>query len=240
MVAAGNSASGTVAPHSPPYAPAMAFPDIQSFMRLLEDRGELLRVSVPVSHELEITEIADRLVKKGGPALLFENVGAVEFPVAIGLMGTRERTALALGVGDLDDLAAKVRALIDLKGGGGKLGMLGNVTKLRDAMNLPPRRVRTGPVQEVVWRGDEVDLARLPILKCWPLDGGPFVTLPLVITGTRDRRAQHGHVPHAGDGQEHHGDALAAPQDGHPASGKGQASWGNGWRWRWRSAATRP
>ncbi|GGM14211.1 menaquinone biosynthesis decarboxylase [Deinococcus aerophilus] len=182
MVAPGNSTPGTVAPRFPAYAPAMAFPDIQSFMRLLEDRGELLRVSVPVSHDLEITEIADRLVKKGGPALLFENVRGSDFPVAIGLMGTRERTALALGVDDLDDLAAKVRALIDLKGGGGKLGLLGNVTKLRDAMNLPPRRVRTGPVQEVVWRGDEVDLSRLPILKCWPLDGGPFVTLPLVIT----------------------------------------------------------
>ncbi|GGL68737.1 menaquinone biosynthesis decarboxylase [Deinococcus aerolatus] len=162
--------------------PRMAFPDIQSFMRLLEDRGELLRVSAPVSHDLEITEIADRLVKSGGPAVLFENVRGSEFPVVIGLMGTRERTALALGVSDLDDLAAKVRALIDLGGGGSKLGLLSNVTKLGDAMNLPPKRVRTGPVQEVVWRGDEVDLSRIPILKCWPLDGGPFVTLPLVIT----------------------------------------------------------
>ncbi|CAM3842028.1 menaquinone biosynthesis decarboxylase [Deinococcus frigens] len=160
----------------------MAFPDIQSFMRLLEERGELLRVSAPVSHELEITEIADRLVKSGGPAVLFENVRGSEFPVVIGLMGTRERTALALGVSDLDDLAAKVRALIDLGGGGSKLGLLSNVTKLKDAMNLPPKRVRTGPVQDVVWRGDEVDLSRLPILNCWPLDGGPFVTLPLVIT----------------------------------------------------------
>lgn len=108
----------------------MAFPDIQSFMRLLEDRGELLRVSAPVSVDLEITEIADRLVKSGGPAVLFENVRGSEFPVVIGLMGTRERTALALGVADLDDLAKKVRALIDLKGSGGTLGMLGNVTKL--------------------------------------------------------------------------------------------------------------
>lgn len=160
----------------------MAFPDIQSFMRLLEQRGELLRVSVPVSSELEITEISDRLVKRGGPAVLFEQVYGSEFPVVMGLMGTRERTALALGVTDLDDLAAKVRHLIDLKGSGGMLGMLGNLPKLRDAMHLPPRRVRTAPVQQVVWRGDEVDLSRIPVLKCWPLDGGPFVTLPLVIT----------------------------------------------------------
>lgn len=160
----------------------MAFPDIQSFVRLLEERGELVRVSVPVDRKLEITEIADRLVKSGGPAVLFENVKGSPFPLVIGLMGTRERTALSLGVRDLDDLAAKVRHLIDLKGSGGLGGMLGNLGKLRDAMNLPPRRVRTGPVQEVVWRGDEVDLDKLPILKCWPLDGGPFVTLPLVIT----------------------------------------------------------
>ncbi|ACO44948.2 menaquinone biosynthesis decarboxylase [Deinococcus deserti] len=160
----------------------MAFPDIQSFMHLLEQRGELLRVSTPVSSELEITEIADRLVKKGGPAVVFEQVRGSEFPVVMGLMGTRERTALALGVPDLNDLAAKVRHLIDLKGSGGMLGMLGNLPKLRDAMNLPPRRVRSAPVQEVVWRGDEVDLSRIPVLKCWPLDGGPFVTLPLVIT----------------------------------------------------------
>ena len=160
----------------------MAFPDIQSFMRLLEQRGELVRVSVPVSRELEITEIADRMVKQGGPALLFENVVGSAYPVVIGLLGTKERVALALGVDDLDGLAEKVRALIDLSGGGSKLGLLSNVTKLRDAMNLPPRRVKNAPVQQVVWRGDEVDLSKIPVLKCWPLDGGPFVTLPLVIT----------------------------------------------------------
>ena len=160
----------------------MAFPDIQSFMRLLEQRGELLRVTTPVSRELEITEIADRMVKQGGPALLFENVTGSDYPVAIGLLGTKERVALALGVDDLDELAEKVRNLIYLSGGGSKLGLLSNVTKLRDAMNLPPRRVRSAPAQEVVWRGDEVDLSKIPVLKCWPLDGGPFVTLPLVIT----------------------------------------------------------
>ena len=160
----------------------MAFPDIQSFMSLLESRGELLRVSAPLSRDLEITEIADRLVKKGGPAVLFENVVGSDFPLLIGALGTRERVALALGVDDLDDLAAKVNHLIDLKGSGGVRGLLGNIPKLGDAMNLPPRRVRSAPVQEVVWRGDEVDLDKIPVLKCWPEDGGPFVTLPLVIT----------------------------------------------------------
>lgn len=160
----------------------MAFSDIQSFLRLLEERGELIRVREPVSRELEITEIADRLVKAGGPAVLFEQVKDSPFPVAIGLLGTRERVSLSLGVNDLDDLAVKVRALIDLKGGGGLMGLMGNIPKLGDAMNLPPLRVKTAPVQEVVWRGDEIDLSQIPVLKCWPLDGGPFVTLPLVIT----------------------------------------------------------
>ena len=165
----------------------MAFPDLRSFLALLEERGELLRVDMPVSSDLEITEIADRLVKAGGPAVLFENVrlpgGEIsEFPVVIGLLGTRERTALALGVNDLDELAAKVRALIDLKGSGGVGGLLSNLPKLRDAAHLLPRRVGKGAVQEVIWRGDEVDLEKLPVLKCWPLDGGRYVTLPLVIT----------------------------------------------------------
>ena len=165
----------------------MAFPDLRSFIALLEERGELLRVDAPVSCDLEITQIADRLVKTGGPALLFGNVRLADgspsaFPVVIGLMGTRERTALALGVPDLDVLASRVRALIDLKGSGGVGGLLSNLPKLRDAAHLLPRRVRTGPVQEIVWRGDEVDLGKLPILKCWPLDGGPYVTLPLVIS----------------------------------------------------------
>lgn len=160
----------------------MAFSDIQSFLRLLEERGELIRVREPVSRKLEITEIADRLVKAGGPAVLFEQVKDSPFPVAIGLLGTRERVALSLGVNDLDDLAVKVRALIDLKGGGGLMGLMGNIPKLGDAMNLPPLHVKTAPVQEVIWRGDEIDLSQIPVLKCWPLDGGPFVTLPLVIT----------------------------------------------------------
>ena len=162
--------------------PARQFPDIQSFIRLLEQRGELLRVREPVSRDLEITEISDRLVKKGGPAVLFENVIGSDYPVVMGLMGTRERMALAVGVSDLDELAQKIRALIDLGGGGSRFGLLSNLPKLRDAMNLPPRRVKSAPVQEVVWRGDEVDLFKIPVLKCWPEDGGPFVTLPLVIT----------------------------------------------------------
>lgn len=160
----------------------MSFPDLQSFVHLLEQRGELVRVWAPVSHQLEITEIADRMVKRGGPAVLFENVHGSDFPLVIGLMNTPERTALSLGVADLDELGRKVRQLLDVGAGGGLLGLLGNLPKLGQAMNLPPVRVKNAPVQQVVWRGDEVDLNKIPVLKCWPLDGGPFVTLPLVIS----------------------------------------------------------
>jgi 4-hydroxy-3-polyprenylbenzoate decarboxylase len=158
------------------------FADVQAFVKFLEDKGELIRVAEPVTSDLEITEIADRVMKAGGPALLFENVVGKDFPVAIGLMGTRQRMAWALGVNDLEDIPNRLRKLLDIKLGGGILGLASNLPKLKELANLPPRRVKTAPVQEIVWRGDEVDLSRIPVLTCWPLDGGPFVTLPLVIT----------------------------------------------------------
>jgi 4-hydroxy-3-polyprenylbenzoate decarboxylase len=156
--------------------------DLHTFITDLERRGELVRIKEPVSHALEITEIADRLVKKGGPALLFENIPDKQFPLVIGLYGTRKRMALALGVEDLDDIGHRIRSLLDVKLGGGLIGLASNLPKLRELASLPPKRVKTGPVQEIIWRGDAVDLHKLPILKCWPQDGGPFVTLPLVIS----------------------------------------------------------
>jgi 4-hydroxy-3-polyprenylbenzoate decarboxylase len=158
------------------------FADVQAFVKFLEERGELVRITEPVSSDLEITEVADRVMKAGGPALLFENVVGKDYPVAIGLMGTRQRMAWALGVNDLEDIPNRLRKLLDIKLGGGILGLASNLPKLKELANLPPRRVKTAPVQEIVWRGDEVDLSKIPVLTCWPLDGGPFVTLPLVIT----------------------------------------------------------
>ena len=156
--------------------------DLQRFLTFLEERGELVRVKEPVSPVLEITALADRVVKAGGPALLFENVEGSELPLAIGVYGTRQRMAWALGLENLDELGARLRDLIDVKVGGGLVGLASNLPKLRELASLPPKRVRRAPVQEIVWRGDEVDLGKLPVLTCWPQDGGPFVTLPLVIT----------------------------------------------------------
>ena len=158
------------------------YTDLRSFVAALEKRGDLLRIREPVSSELEITEIADRMVKQGGPALLFENVVGKSFPLVIGLYGTRERMALALGAKSLDAIGDRIRDLLDVKLGGGLFGLASNLPKLRELAALPPKRVRGGPVQDIIWRGDEVDLTKLPVLTCWPGDGGPFITLPLVIS----------------------------------------------------------
>ncbi|PZA08139.1 menaquinone biosynthesis decarboxylase [Meiothermus sp. Pnk-1] len=157
--------------------------NLQAYLADLERRGELVRVREPVSAELEITEIADRLVKREGPAVLFECVEGKDFPLAIGLYGTAPRAARALGVPHLDALAEKVAELLELNPGkGGLKAALSLLPKLGQLKGFFPRRVSRAPVQEVVLRGEAVDLSRLPVLKCWPLDGGPFITLPLVIT----------------------------------------------------------
>jgi len=156
--------------------------DLRSFIALLEARGELRRITAPVSPHLEAAAIADRVVKQGGPALLFENVVGHDIPVVMNLFGTRERMALALGVERLDDVGDRLRSLLDVRLGGGLMGLMSNLPKLREVAALPPKRVRTGPVRQRVLSGDEVDLGRLPVLTTWPGDAGPFITLPLVIS----------------------------------------------------------
>ena len=162
----------------------MKFKDLREFIRFLEDKGELRRITAPVNHELEITEITDRVIKSGGPALLFENVIGFDTPVLVNMYGTQQRTAWAVGVENLDDLAGRVEGLLDMmhdppQGLMGKLKALGQLVHLA---SFQPKTVTNAPCQEVVIQGSDVDLYRFPILKCWPLDGGPFITLPLVIT----------------------------------------------------------
>ena len=156
--------------------------DLRGFIALLEREGELRRIAQPVSAYLEASEIADRAVKQGGPAILFENIDGYDMPVAMNLFGTRKRMAMALGVTDLNDIGERLRALIDVRLGGGLVGLMSNLPKLREVASLPPKRVRSGPVQHTVLRGADVDLSKLPVLTTWPQDGGPFVTLPLVIS----------------------------------------------------------
>ena len=159
------------------------YKNLQAFLNELQRRGELIRVKEAVSCDLEITEIADRLVKREGPALLFENVEGKDFPVAIGLYGTSARTAHSMGVPKLDALGERVSKLMQINPGKGGLGAaFALLPKLGELKGFFPKRVNRAAVQEVVLKGDQIDLSRLPVLKCWPLDGGPFITLPLVIT----------------------------------------------------------
>ena len=162
----------------------MHFKDIRQFIEFLDERGDLKRITAMVDSDLEITEITDRTIKSGGPALLFENVAGSDTPVAINLMGTHQRTAWALGVENIDDLTSRVRKLLGLAQGPPS-GLMGKVRALGDLVSVArtqPKIVRRAPCQDVVVTGDDVDLNMLPALKCWPDDAGRYITLPLVVS----------------------------------------------------------
>ncbi len=162
----------------------MAFKDLREFIAFLEEKGDLCRIKTPVSCELEIAELADRMVKSGGPALLFENVEGYNIPVLINIYGTRRRMAWALGVEHLDELVERVRKILDMLKGP-PTGLLNKVKTLGDLVGIArvqPKIVTRAPCQDVVITGDQVDVNMLPALKCWPMDGGRFITLPLVIS----------------------------------------------------------
>jgi len=162
------------------------YANLSEFVAALRDNGELAQIDAPVDPYLEVTEIADRCVKRadGGPALLFTNIKGSSFPLLINAFASRRRMALALGVENLDQLGDRVRELFKfLPGGGaGKPNLMSALAGAKDVMGAFPHDVRGAPCQEVVVRDEDVDLGELPIITCWPLDGGPFITLPLVIT----------------------------------------------------------
>ena len=162
----------------------MHFKDIRQFIEFLDERGDLKRITAMVDSDLEITEITDRTIKSGGPALLFENVAGSDASVAINLMGTHQRTAWALGVENIDDLTSRVRKLLGLAQGPPS-GLMGKVRALGDLVSVArtqPKIVRRAPCQDVVVTGEDVDLNILPALKCWPDDAGRYITLPLVVS----------------------------------------------------------
>jgi 4-hydroxy-3-polyprenylbenzoate decarboxylase len=167
--------------------------NLQEYIAALEKSGELVRVKARVSPELEITEIASRLVKSGGPAALFENVEGSEFPVFIGGFASERRMAKALGLENMAALSKKVEdllAIADIKPGS-MMEKLRLLPKLSEIASYLPKTVSKAPCQEVVLEDDAVDLETLPVLKCWPLDGGRFFTLPLVFTKNPDTGAQN-------------------------------------------------
>src|SRR5579871_3937473 len=165
----------------------MAYTDFQDFLNRLEREGELRRISVPVDPYLEITEVADRVMKRpdGGPALLFENPTGKSIPLAINVFGSRKRISMALGVPDIEEIACEIESLLkpEVPGGGMLNAAKELLPKLAVLAKMPPRHDKgEGRCQEVVLTGDAIDLDQLPILHCWPQDGGRFITLPLVFT----------------------------------------------------------
>ncbi len=157
----------------------MAFAGLADYITKLEARGELIRVSRELDPYLEITEIADRLVKRGGPALLVEHPKGAAFPLVIGLYGTLARTEFALG-GTFDELAERVRAWVKTEPPTTMVDKLKQLPRLAEAAGWLPKSVSSAPCQQVTMA--EPDLGKLPVMTCWPEDGGPFFTLPMVFT----------------------------------------------------------
>ncbi len=163
---------------------------LQEYIAKLEAAGELQRIKAQVDPRYEITEITDRISKSegGGKALLFENTGT-DYPVLMNMMGSDRRIAMALGVDDLADISKRIDDLLK--------GVMSPKATLMDKLRMlpilsdvakwfPKKSTSRGECQQVVWRGDDVDLRRLPILTSWPADGGAFVTLPMVCTKDPD------------------------------------------------------
>ncbi|MGH9395811.1 MAG: menaquinone biosynthesis decarboxylase [Terriglobia bacterium] len=165
----------------------MAYKNLREFIASLEREKELKRIKVPVDVDLEITEVADRVSKSGGPALLFEKPRSVKdntdysMPLLINALGTKKRLELALEVGSLEDVAHRIQELLEMKPPEGLLGKMKMLPKLAEIGSFFPKEVKDGPVKEVIEK-ENFSLATLPVMKCWPQDGGRFITLPMVIT----------------------------------------------------------
>ncbi|OEY66443.1 4-hydroxy-3-polyprenylbenzoate decarboxylase [Marinobacter sp. X15-166B] len=163
----------------------MKYNDLRDFIHQLEQQGELIRISAEVDPYLEMTEICDRTLRAGGPALLFENPKGHSMPVLANLFGTPKRVALGMGQEDVTALRDVGRLLAFLKEPDPPKGFKDAIDKLplfRQVMRMSPKVLRSAPCQEVVIEKDDVDLYQIPIQHCWPGDAAPLVTWPLVIT----------------------------------------------------------
>ncbi len=160
----------------------MAYRDLREFVQRLEKEGELKRIGAEVDPVLEIAEITDRVTRAGGPALLFEKPKGSRHPLLINAYGSQRRMHLAFEVGSLDEIADRIRGFLDMQSPQGLFDKLKMLPKLAELGSFFPKTVKTGPCKEVIRRGSEINLLEFPILKCWPQDGGRFITFPLVFT----------------------------------------------------------
>ncbi len=173
----------------------MKYKDLRDFIAQLEALGELKRISHPVDPNLQMTEIADRVLRAEGPALLFENPIGYDMPVLANLFGTPRRVALGMGQEDvsaLRDLGELLAFLKEPKPPKGFKELLDNLPTWKRVLDMGPKTLKKAPCQEVVLTGDDVDLSKIPVQTCWPGDAGPLVTWPLVITQNLDGRTNLG------------------------------------------------
>lgn len=170
------------------------YKDLRDFIQMLEARGELKRIKQEIDPNLEMTEIADRTLRAGGPALLFENPKGYDYPVLANLFGTPERVAMGMGEETVEALREVGKVLSQLKEPEPPKGMKDAWDKLpvfKQVLNMGPKVVKKAPCQMHVVEGDDVDLYTLPIQTCWPGDAGPLVTWPLVITRGPNKERQN-------------------------------------------------
>ncbi|MGA4604785.1 4-hydroxy-3-polyprenylbenzoate decarboxylase [Pseudoalteromonas maricaloris] len=163
----------------------MKYQDLRDFIAQLEKQGELVRVKQPISTKLEMTEIADRTLRAGGPAILFENPVGYDIPVLANLFGTPKRVAMGMGQSDVSELREVGKLLAFLKEPDPPKGIkeaIGQLPVFKQVLNMPAKEVKKAPCQEVVLSGDEVDLTTLPIQHCWPGDAAPLITWGLTVT----------------------------------------------------------
>ena len=170
------------------------YKDLRDFIAALEAKGQLKRISQEIDPHLEMTEICDRTLRAGGPAILFENPKGYDYPVLANLFGTPERVAFGMGEDSVEALREVGKLLAMLKEPEPPKGMKDAWDKLpifKQVMNMGPKKVRNAPCQAHVIEGDDVDLGKLPIQTCWPGDAGPLVTWPLVITRGPNKERQN-------------------------------------------------
>ncbi|RJE77410.1 4-hydroxy-3-polyprenylbenzoate decarboxylase [Pseudoalteromonas citrea] len=163
----------------------MKYKDLRDFINRLEEQGELVRITQPISTKLEMTEIADRTLRAEGPALLFENPIGFDIPVLANLFGTPKRVAMGMGQSDVSELREVGKLLAFLKEPEPPKGIkeaLGQIPVFKQVLNMPAKEVRKAPCQQVVLSGDDVDLTKLPIQHCWPGDAAPLITWGLTVT----------------------------------------------------------
>ncbi|MGF1865314.1 4-hydroxy-3-polyprenylbenzoate decarboxylase [Enterovibrio norvegicus] len=172
----------------------MKFTDLRKFIDYLESVGELKRIAQPVSPDQEMTEIADRVLRAGGPALLFENPIGYDIPVLANLFGTPKRVAMGMGRDEVKELREVGKLLAYLKEPEPPKGFKDAIDKLpvfRQVLNMPAKKLRKAACQDIVWTGDDVDLDKIPVMSCWPGDVAPLLTWGLTVTKGPNKKRQN-------------------------------------------------